>query len=142
MGRSVRLSKKHGVNPTIPICFWCGKERNEIALMGRIGREDKKAPMYSVIDYEPCENCRKAFDAGILVVGVKEKTDDRRPAIGKNKRGRKLFPTGAFCVVTKDWVTKTFCADFAKEVINEGKFLCDHYELVQMLESVDAAKNN
>ena len=33
---SIKISQKHGVNPTIPICFWCGKEKNEIALLGKL----------------------------------------------------------------------------------------------------------
>ena len=36
MSKSIRLSPAHGVNPTIPICFWCGNEKNEIALMGKL----------------------------------------------------------------------------------------------------------
>ena len=28
----IKLSPKHGLNPTIPVCFWCGEERNEVAL--------------------------------------------------------------------------------------------------------------
>ena len=44
----IRLSKKYGVNPSIPICFWCGQEKNEIALLGHIGDgrrgEDLEAP--------------------------------------------------------------------------------------------------
>lgn len=42
---SIKLSPKHGVNPTIPVCFFCGKPKNEIALMGRMGgKEDIEAP--------------------------------------------------------------------------------------------------
>ena len=59
----ILLSPKHGLNPTIPICFWCGEEKNEIALMGRIGDarkgEDFEAPMHAVLDYEPCDKCRE-----------------------------------------------------------------------------------
>jgi hypothetical protein len=28
---SIKLSPKHGVNPTICTCMWCGKPKNEIA---------------------------------------------------------------------------------------------------------------
>ena len=35
----IKLSPKHGLNPTIPVCFWCGEERNEVALLGHIGDE-------------------------------------------------------------------------------------------------------
>ena len=48
----IKLSPKHGLNPTIPVCFWCGEERNEVALLGRIGdgrkHEDFEAPRYMV----------------------------------------------------------------------------------------------
>ena len=44
----IKLSPKHGLNPTIPVCFWCGEERNEVALLGHIGdgrkHEDFEAP--------------------------------------------------------------------------------------------------
>ena len=32
----IKISPKYGVNPTIPVCFWCGKQKNEIALMGHM----------------------------------------------------------------------------------------------------------
>lgn len=37
----IEISPKHGLNPTIPVCFWCGKEKNEIALLGRIREKTK-----------------------------------------------------------------------------------------------------
>lgn len=42
----VKISPKYGVNPTIPCCFFCGKPKNEIALLGKIGGrgEDLEAP--------------------------------------------------------------------------------------------------
>ena len=36
MSDSIKISPKHGVNPTIPRCFFCGKEKNMVALLGRI----------------------------------------------------------------------------------------------------------
>lgn len=50
---SIKISPKHGVNPTIPVCFFCGKPKNEIALMGRMGgKEDIEAPRNLVLDEE------------------------------------------------------------------------------------------
>lgn len=43
---SIELSPKYGVNPTIPVCFWCGKEKNEIALMGRVRKKDTRNTAY------------------------------------------------------------------------------------------------
>ena len=36
MENDILLSPKYGVNPTMPVCFWCGEDRGEIALLGRI----------------------------------------------------------------------------------------------------------
>jgi len=35
---SIPVSKKHGINPAITVCEWCGKELNEIALVGRCNK--------------------------------------------------------------------------------------------------------
>lgn len=66
---SITLSKKHGVNPTIPICFWCGKEKNEIAMLGKLPG-DMEAPrsMWIPGDYDPCEECEQNWNKGIRVI--------------------------------------------------------------------------
>ena len=51
---SIKLSPNHGLNPTIPVCFWCGKEKNEVALMGKMDKQDSAAPKHLVVDYPPC----------------------------------------------------------------------------------------
>jgi len=56
------LHKEYGVNPTIPICAFCGEDKNEIALLG--AKYKDKAPMHMHIDNEPCDACKKRFDDG------------------------------------------------------------------------------
>ena len=72
MSNSIKLSPQYGVNPTIPICFWCGEERGEIAMLGRLGDgrqgEDIQAPMRMVIDYEPCAACQSKMAEGFTVI--------------------------------------------------------------------------
>lgn len=67
----IKISKKHGVNPTIPICFWCGKEKNEVAMLGEL-KGDVEAPMHLVLDINPCEECQKknqeAIDNGAVLI--------------------------------------------------------------------------
>ncbi|KSV59151.1 hypothetical protein [Acetivibrio ethanolgignens] len=103
---SIRLSKEHGVNPTIPVCFWCGEGKNEIALLGKL-KDDKKAPMYTVLDYEPCDKCKEMFKKGVLLVGV-QYTSNGLPAIGKGDNNKPVYPTGTHAVVTKEWAAKAF----------------------------------
>lgn len=53
MSKSIRLSEKHGVNPSITICPICGKETG-IALLGKL-KGDKEAPRKIIGDI--CDDC-------------------------------------------------------------------------------------
>lgn len=113
----IRVSPKYGANPTIPICFWCGKEKNEIALLGRL-KGDVEAPHHCVIDYEPCEECQKTWKLGVALLGTSEKSiDDSLPPI-KNSSGKVLYPTGQWMVITKD-AAKRYFSEVATETITE-----------------------
>lgn len=106
MGNSTRISEKYGLNPTIPCCFFCGEQKNEIALLGHIGDyrkgEDIEAPRSIVLDYEPCEDCKKKFSLGVLVIEVTfDQPKDMRPAIAKDITGVKAYPTGNYVVVRR-----------------------------------------
>ena len=94
MSSGLKLSPKHGLNPTIPVCFWCGKERGDIALLGRIGDvrkgEDIEAERHTVIDYEPCDKCLDKMDAGFAVI---EATDSPNKITSIPIRGD-IYPTG------------------------------------------------
>lgn len=92
---SITLSKKYGVNPSMQICFFCGKSIG-IVLNGKIGKGDKdiEAPKEVVVDYEPCEKCKKIFSQGLLVMGATDHVEDSRPEIQKG-----LYPTGSYFVI-------------------------------------------
>lgn len=53
MSKGIRVSEKHGVNPSITICPICGKETG-IALLGKL-KGDKEAPMRMLSDL--CDDC-------------------------------------------------------------------------------------
>lgn len=110
MSKGIEISPKHGLNPTIPVCFWCGKEKNEIALLGRIREKTKnryganvtkrdsdiEAPRRMVIDYEPCDECQKMWDRGVVVFEAQEMpTMPNQPEIQNG-----IYPTGRLVVVT------------------------------------------
>ena len=79
MSESIRLSEKHGIQPTIPLCPICGEEKNEIALLGAAGDKlaeepghaDGAMPMHAHIpgDLEPCDKCKERGVA-IYVVNI------------------------------------------------------------------------
>lgn len=53
MSKGIRVSEKHGVNPSITICPICGKETG-IALLGKL-KGDKEAPRKIILDL--CDDC-------------------------------------------------------------------------------------
>lgn len=108
MSKGILLSQNHGLNPTIPVCFWCGQEKNEIALMGRIGNprmgEDLQAPMRAVIDFEPCEECRKKMESGFTVM---EATMQPNYASSVEMQTG-VYPTGRYVVLRMEAARKVF----------------------------------
>lgn len=99
----IKISPKYGANPALSYCFWCGKEKNEVLLMGRIGRDDQKAPEGIVRDYMPCEDCLKIIANGIQVVSAVEvQPEDGRPPISPATDAHPtLYPLQMFTVMTK-----------------------------------------
>lgn len=72
MGKSVTLSKKHGLNPSIKMCPICGKEES-VAILDYI-KGDKEAPRY--IQGDICDECKaRVADNKCFVISVGE---DRR----------------------------------------------------------------
>ena len=107
MSKSIKLSPKHGVNPCMPVCFFCGDTKNEIALLGRIGgKEDLKAPMKAILDYEPCEECKQKLAGGVLLIEVTDYPNmEGQPMIAKN-----AYPTGRYSVVRPEALRGDFKA--------------------------------
>jgi hypothetical protein len=91
MSASIRLSEKHGVNPTIPVCFFCGEPKDEIVLMGRL-KDDKKSPKNVCIDKVPCDRCKKYMEIGVMLISVKDGCTDRENP----------YRTGNIAVITKE----------------------------------------
>lgn len=58
---SIRLSPKHGVNPSVLHCPICGKDTG-VALLGRL-KGDVEAPR-NMADKTPCPDCLKVLKAG------------------------------------------------------------------------------
>lgn len=89
----MKLHPKYGVNPTIPLCWWCGEAKNEVALLGAAYKDE--APMHMVLDHNPCEKCVERMAQGITLI---EAADDHG----------KPTPTGRWCVVTEDAARRAF----------------------------------
>ena len=94
---SIRLSEKHGVNPTMCKCFFCGEVKH-IALMGKL-KGDVEAPMSCVMDYEPCEKCEEAMSQGVTLIEVSDvQPSDNRPPL-KAEGNKSVYPLGGYVVI-------------------------------------------
>lgn len=108
MSNGIKLSPKHGVNPCIPVCFFCGEDKNEVALLGKIGGrgEDLEAPRRAILDYVPCEECQKKFAQGVLLIEVTTYPNTTgQPAIAEG-----AYPTGRHAVVKPEALKGDFKA--------------------------------
>jgi len=117
----IRLSDEHGVNPMILQCFWCGKGKNEIALLGKL-KGDKEAPMLGVMDYEPCALCKEQFAQGISFIEMSTTPKiEGMPPIQRD-RGVDFYPTGTFCVIKREAVEGWDIQNKLKQsILNRGK---------------------
>lgn len=98
---SIRVSPKHGLNPTVPICFWCGKEKNEVALLGKLPK-DVEAPMHCIIDHEPCDECLAGWKKGTVIIEA-----DSNPVHEGQKVWHGGYPTGRYIVVNPAALTSS-----------------------------------
>ncbi len=96
MAKGIRLSEKHGVNPTIPRCYFCNEPKNEIILCGYI-KGDAEAPKNVVFDKNPCDNCKKLMEQGIMLIAVRD-----------GESGDNPYRTGQICVVTREAAERIF----------------------------------
>lgn len=79
----MKLSEKHGLNPAICCCYFCGRPKNKIVLTGaqgdrwakKNGYPNGEMPMFIMLagDIEPCDKCK---ERGIAIAEVE--SDENR----------------------------------------------------------------
>lgn len=100
----IHLHPEYGLNPTMPVCFWCGKSKGEIALLGN--RYKGEAPRSMIMDYEPCASCQAGWEQGITFIEMhKSPPDALKDAPAMAGQG---WPSGRLFVVTEEGFINTF----------------------------------
>lgn len=82
MSDRIILSEKHGVNPSMLQCFYCG-ETIGIALVGKYKTKDDpdaEAPRFMCNSVEPCDKCKEKYKDYVLIV---EKPDGKSNPTGR-----------------------------------------------------------
>ena len=93
--RGIFLSPQHGVNPSMMQCFYCMKDHG-LVLFGRL-RGDQEAPRQVCLDKEPCDECKKHMETGVILISV----DASRSDDPQNP-----YRTGGWVVITEDAIRR------------------------------------
>lgn len=131
---SIRLHKKHGLNPTIPVCFFCGKEKGEIALLGAAYKE--KAPRNMVVDRQPCEECASWMKQGVIFIETQD-----------GQEGQDLLRTGRMAVLKEGWVERAMEPQVCETLLKSRacfipKSIADALGIFKTMEEGEAADEN
>ena len=87
---TIRLSKKHGVNPSLEVCFWCGEPMG-VALLGKL-KGDAEAPREICTSYEMCDKCKEHNKTMIhMIEASTTPLHEYQPSINP---GLNAYPTG------------------------------------------------
>ena len=135
--KSIRVSQKHGVNPTIPICFWCGKEKNEIALLGKLpGDAEAPRSTWLIGDYEPCEKCQRIFEQGVHLVEAAD-----HPVIHeKQPPWHGAYPTGKHFVLRELAIRGIFAPETAEELCKRKVGFLDQEAFINLANLIEGEK--
>lgn len=103
----VKLSPKHGLNPSMMQCFFCG-ETYAIALPGLIRRKgvydsDIEAPHKAVWSMDPCDNCKSLMAKGVILISIRN--GEKPPPHGEVPNP---YRTGGWCVVAEAFIKRVF----------------------------------
>lgn len=90
---NIHLSEKHGVNPSLLVCPFCGKDTG-VALLGRL-QGDREAPK-RMLDRAPCSTCQDHMREGVILLSVQDGWDGSSPAPR----------TGRYAVVKDEAITR------------------------------------
>lgn len=125
---TIKLHREHGLNPTIPICFWCGEDRNEVALLGAAYKG--AAPMQMVLDYEPCDQCAEKMALGITFMEASDAPlQNGQQSINPDSVA---YPTGRFVVASEDFTRRLLPPAVLENVLQHRRALVDK-ETFEML---------
>jgi len=108
MSKSIVLSPRHGVNPSVEKCFICGTDVG-VVLFGRIGYRDKEAPRSCCVTREPCAQCAEWMRMGVILISVRD-----------GESGQNPYRTGNMCVVKEETLARLITPlEHAKKVLKQ-----------------------
>ena len=90
----IRLDPKHGVNPSIGVCFYCQEDDGTVVLPGML-KGGGEAPHRAVWTKEPCPTCKGHMAHGVILIAVRD-----------GESGENPYRTGPWVVISENWVNR------------------------------------
>lgn len=120
----IRLHSKYGLNPTMPTCFWCGKDKGQIVMLGAAYKGE--APRKMVLDYVPCDACHEGMEAGITCMEASTPQKTGHPPFAQEGAMSMTSPTGRWVVVKREPFAQLGIEEKLKaQIMERGKCFLD-----------------
>lgn len=107
----IRVSPKHGLNPSMGICILCLQEDGTIVLPGMLAG-DEEAPRRAVWSRDPCDNCKEMMKIGVILISIDDK---------KTKDENDPYRTGGWVVVREAAIHRIFPAGEKRDRLLEER---------------------
>lgn len=85
---------------SLSVCFWCGKDKNELIIGRRL--TTKEFPKEVVVNYEPCDKCKEDMSTGVTFIEAVSKPISE----GQKELQNGAYPTGRWMVVEREAVER------------------------------------
>ena len=129
----LRLHSKHGLNPTMTNCYFCG-EPSEILLVGNAVNQFKKAGVHvsedgrmpheiGAINTTPCQKCEEYMKKGIMLISIRDGEGKEVEQATKEKRIPTPYRTGKICVMTEKGFLKIPMPKTLQKQVLRARFL-------------------
>lgn len=124
----VILSRDHGVNPSVGLCFYCQKAK-EVVLLGAMTIErrdrlfgpghssyddkpgDAAAPREAIYNMDPCDECKSWMEQGIIFISY----DPARTEEGARNPCR----TGGWVVIREEAVKRMLQGNVLEQILEK-----------------------
>jgi hypothetical protein len=127
---SLRISPKHGVNPSVGVCFWCGEDDGTVLLAGKMKSteedSDPEAPRRMCASLEPCKQCEENMALGITLMEATDEEISRVEGFSSSHAVRKPVPTGRWWVLKEDAIRRLVQPpELVEHILKAGKSYID-----------------
>ena len=108
------LHKKHGLNPTMDTCFYCGQAKDILLIGAKVSKfqeadladsTGKMNMQIGVMNMEPCGKCAEYMKQGIILISCKDDKDPKNP-----------YRTGGWVVIKEEALNKMIDTELFEDI--------------------------